>query len=128
VQHNTTTEREKKKKEKMPEKPPSRNDVSLEEVLRQDRGDCLPCRVIGSHPVPTASPPPLPCAHPASPGSAAFVGLGGYTYISGMSQLAAKEAAIARANTRFGIGIRRLGIQGTALGLFGLGLYRFFFT
>ncbi|KAI5851903.1 hypothetical protein BZA05DRAFT_46641 [Tricharina praecox] len=91
----------------MPEKPPSRNDIPLEDVLRQDRGDCLPCRVIGS---------------------VAFMGLGGYTYISGMSQLAAKEAEIARANTRFGIGIRRLGIQGTAVGLFGLGVYRWFFT
>jgi hypothetical protein len=56
------------------------------------------------------------------------MGLGGYTYISGLSQLVAKEAEIARANTIFGIGIRRLGIQGTAAGLFGLGLYRFFWT
>ena len=45
-----------------------------------------------------------------------------------MSQLEAKKAEIARANTRFGIGARRLGIQGMAASLFGLGVYRFFFT
>ncbi|KAF8253430.1 hypothetical protein K440DRAFT_625497 [Wilcoxina mikolae CBS 423.85] len=91
----------------MPAKPPHADEITLKEALAQDRGDCTPCRVIGS---------------------LAFIGLGGYTYVSGMSQLAAKEAEIARANTRFGIGIRRLGIQGTAVGLFGLGLYRFFWT
>jgi hypothetical protein len=61
-------------------------------------------------------------------GAAAFMGLGAYTYVSGMMQLSAKEAEIARSNTRFGIGIRRLGIQGMAAGLFGLGVYRAFFT
>jgi len=81
--------------------------MSLDEALSDDRGDCLPCRVIGS---------------------AAFAGLGAYTYISGMSQLAAKETVIARSNTIFGIGARRLGIQGMAASLFGLGVYRFFFT
>jgi len=45
-----------------------------------------------------------------------------------MSQLAAKETVIARSNTIFGIGARRLGIQGMAASLFGLGVYRFFFT
>ena len=62
------------------------------------------------------------------PGSTAFAGLGVYTYLSGMSQLAAKEAVIARSNTMFGIGARRMGIQGMAASLFGLGVYRFFFT
>ena len=65
------------------------------------------------------------CAHSPT-GSIAFIGLGGYTYISGITQLAAKRAEIDRANTRFGIGIRRLGIQCTAAGLVGLGLYRWF--
>lgn len=110
----------------MPEKPPSRNDIPLEDVLRQDRGDCLPCRVIGLY---SNLRLRITLTHIyISAGSVAFMGLGGYTYISGMSQLAAKEAEIARANTRFGIGIRRLGIQGTAVGLFGLGVYRWFFT
>ena len=54
--------------------------------------------------------------------------LGGYTYYSGMSQLASKEAEIARAATRWGIGARRLGIQGMSATLFGLGVYRFFMT
>jgi hypothetical protein len=45
-----------------------------------------------------------------------------------MSQLALKEAEIARSGTKFGIGFRRLSIQGMTAGLFGLGVYRFFFT
>ncbi|KAA8903052.1 hypothetical protein FN846DRAFT_908291 [Sphaerosporella brunnea] len=92
----------------MPDQPPPKADITLGEALREDRReDCTPCKAIGA---------------------VAFMGLGAYIYVSGMSQLAAQEAEIARANTRFGIGIRRLGIQGMAAGLFGLGIYRAFFT
>ncbi|KAI5814995.1 hypothetical protein BZA77DRAFT_317288 [Pyronema omphalodes] len=76
--------------------------VSAEEIYRQDV-DCTPCRIIGS---------------------ASFVGLGCYTWWSGMRQLNKRELEITQAPTRFGVGIRRLGVHGTAVALMGLGVYR----
>lgn len=41
-----------------------------------------------------------------------------------MKQLSKRELEISQAPTRFGIGIRRLGVHGTAVALMGLGVYR----
>jgi hypothetical protein len=58
------------------------------------------------------------------PGSAAFIGMGAYSYISGHSQLKAQEAAILASKTRFGMPVRRVAITGMSAGLIGLGVYR----
>ncbi|KAL7275397.1 hypothetical protein RUND412_001648 [Rhizina undulata] len=72
------------------------------ELLKKDE-DCFSCRAIGS---------------------AAFIGLGGYVYWSGMEQLRKQEEAILRSGSRWGIGARRLGVHGIAAGMIGVGLYR----
>merc|ERR1712098_776301 len=53
----------------------------FQDVLRRDRGDdCLSCKVVGT---------------------AVFLGLGGYSYFSGMSQLEQQKAKILQSNTMF---------------------------
>ncbi|KAI9838803.1 MAG: hypothetical protein M1838_004486 [Thelocarpon superellum] len=76
----------------------------LSTVLEQDRAvDCLPCRAIGS---------------------AAFVGLGAYSYFSGRHQLRQQEATILKSGSMFGLRARRAGITGIATVLVGMGLWR----
>ncbi|OAK99277.1 hypothetical protein IQ06DRAFT_294670 [Phaeosphaeriaceae sp. SRC1lsM3a] len=67
--------------------------------------DCTPCRVIGS---------------------ATFLGLGTFTYISGHSQLKANEATIRASKSMFGMRSRRAAITSTASVMVGLGVYRWF--
>ncbi|KAF2745275.1 hypothetical protein M011DRAFT_141990 [Sporormia fimetaria CBS 119925] len=81
---------------------------TFNEALKEDRAqfdDCTPCRVIGS---------------------AAFIGMGAYSYISGHSQLKKQEAVILSSGSRFGMASRRFGITSMAAGLVGLGVYRWF--
>ncbi|KAF2249233.1 hypothetical protein BU26DRAFT_564892 [Trematosphaeria pertusa] len=81
---------------------------TFKEALKDDKAqydDCTPCRIVGS---------------------AAFIGLGAYTYVSGHSQLKAQEAAIRQSKTMFGMASRRAGITGTAAVMVGLGIYRWF--
>lgn len=61
-----------------------------------------------------------------TPGSAAFIGLGAYTYMSGHSQLKAQEAVILRSKSIFGMRSRKAGLTGMAIGLMGVGAYRWF--
>ncbi|RPB27827.1 hypothetical protein L211DRAFT_802429 [Terfezia boudieri ATCC MYA-4762] len=67
--------------------------------------DCLGCRLIGS---------------------AAFIGLGAYTFISGQQQLRGQafKEALTRSGARFGPVARRAGIHGVSACLIGLGVYR----
>ena len=62
----------------------------------------------------------------AGTGSAAFIGLGGYTFISGRQQLReqAFQEALARSGSKFGLAARRAGIHGLSACLIGLGVYR----
>ncbi|KAF2628287.1 hypothetical protein BU25DRAFT_410379 [Macroventuria anomochaeta] len=81
---------------------------TLKEALKQDRAqfdDCTPCRVVGS---------------------ATFVGLGAFTYVSGHSQLKAQEAVIRQSKSVFGLGSRRAAITTTSAVFVGLGVYRWF--
>lgn len=59
-------------------------------------------------------------------GGTAFLGLAGYSYISGMSQLEKQRAVILKSNSWLGMRGRRMGISGLSLGLAYLGLYRLF--
>ncbi|KAJ5168086.1 uncharacterized protein N7482_003680 [Penicillium canariense] len=67
--------------------------------------DCMSCRVTGS---------------------AAFVGLGVYSYYTGMNNLRKQEKAIMQGPTKYKMGSRRLGIATISASLVGLGLWRAF--
>ncbi|OAL52802.1 hypothetical protein IQ07DRAFT_584825 [Pyrenochaeta sp. DS3sAY3a] len=81
---------------------------TLKEALKQDRAqydDCTPCRIVGS---------------------ATFVGLGVFTYVSGHSQIKANEATLRASKSIFGMKSRRAAITGTSAVMLGLGVYRWF--
>ncbi|KAK5164908.1 uncharacterized protein LTR77_009572 [Saxophila tyrrhenica] len=65
--------------------------------------DCTSCRIMGS---------------------AAFTGLGFYTYYSGRKQLREREAEFLKAGSRFGVRVRKMMILGMSMGLVGLGAWR----
>jgi len=76
----------------------------LDNLLKQDRGeDCLPCKIVGG---------------------GAFLGLAGYSYLSGTSQLEKNKAQIIAKRSMFGMRSRKLGITGISLGLAWLGIWR----
>ncbi|KAF2024961.1 hypothetical protein EK21DRAFT_104324 [Setomelanomma holmii] len=81
---------------------------TFKEALKQDKAqfdDCTPCRIVGS---------------------ATFIGLGAFTYVSGHSQLQANEAAVRASKSMFGMVSRRAAITSTASVMVGLGVYRWF--
>ncbi|KAH7082344.1 hypothetical protein FB567DRAFT_474780, partial [Paraphoma chrysanthemicola] len=81
---------------------------TFKEALKQDKAqfdDCTPCRIVGT---------------------ATFLGLGAFTYVSGHSQLQANEAAVRASKSMFGMASRRAAITGTASVMVGLGVYRWF--
>ncbi|KAJ5679651.1 hypothetical protein N7462_007895 [Penicillium macrosclerotiorum] len=59
-------------------------------------------------------------------GAAAFIGLGVYSYHTGMSNLRKQEAAIMQSSTKYKMGSRRMGIATISLSLIGLGIWRGF--
>ncbi|KAK4466527.1 hypothetical protein QBC42DRAFT_259134 [Cladorrhinum samala] len=78
----------------------------LEDLLREDRGDdCLSCKLIGG---------------------GAFLGLAGYSYITGQQQLELQKAKIMASKSMFGMRSRSMGITGISLGLAWLGFWRLF--
>jgi len=81
---------------------------TFQEALKNDRAqfeDCTPCRIVGS---------------------ATFLGLGAFTYVSGHSQIKANEAAIRASKSMFGMRSRGIAITGTSAVMVGLGVYRWF--
>ncbi|KAI2795072.1 hypothetical protein POX_a01675 [Penicillium oxalicum] len=58
--------------------------------------------------------------------SAAFIGLGVYSYYTGMNNLRKQEKAIMQGPTKYKMGSRRLGIASISASLIGLGLWRAF--
>lgn len=109
-----------------------RQPQKLQDTLAKQQAeydDCTPCRLMGMDLLPRF--PHL--LHPTSDknghaGSAAFTGLGIYTYGSGMSQLRKREVEIAnqvaKTGSRFGLGARKVSILGLSAGLVGAGVYR----
>lgn len=86
--------------------------------------DCLACRVTGIiYPHPLS----LTCQRSDTPsGSAAFIGLGIYSYYTGMSNLRKQEIEIMRSATKYKMGSRRLGIFSISATLIGMGIWRAF--
>ncbi|KAI8936641.1 hypothetical protein NX059_007040 [Plenodomus lindquistii] len=81
---------------------------TFNEALKQDKAaydDCTPCRIVGT---------------------ATFLGLGAFTYVSGHSQLQANAAVIRASKSIFGMRSRQTAITGTSAVMVGLGLYRWF--
>lgn len=80
---------------------------NLNQLLKQEQRDydCTPCRIIGG---------------------SAFLGLAGYSYFSGMSQLQKQRAVILKSNPWLGMRSRKMGITGLSIGLAWMGLYRLF--
>ena len=85
---------------------PLLKDEKLDNVLARQKDeyeDCTPCRLMGS---------------------AAFTGLGAYTWYSGRKQLHERESEFLRSGSRFGIGARKFGLGGLSVVLVGVGVYR----
>ncbi|KAL4896824.1 hypothetical protein BDV59DRAFT_114919 [Aspergillus ambiguus] len=77
-------------------------------LLAEDQyDDCLACRVTAVH-----------------AGSAAFIGLGVYSYYTGMSNLRKQEKTVMQSATKYKMGSRRLGIATISATLVGMGIYR----
>ncbi|KAF9891949.1 hypothetical protein FE257_002912 [Aspergillus nanangensis] len=73
-------------------------------LLAEDQyDDCLGCRVTGS---------------------AAFIGLGVYSYYTGMTNLRKQEKTVMQSATKYKMGSRRLGIATISATLVGMGIYR----
>ncbi|GIZ42544.1 hypothetical protein CKM354_000580600 [Cercospora kikuchii] len=84
---------------------PLSSDIKLSQTLKEQQKDydCTPCRIMGS---------------------TAFVGLGAYTYYSGMKQLREQESVILKSGSRFKIFPRKVAIVATSAVCAGLGMYR----
>ncbi|KAJ5504082.1 hypothetical protein N7463_006956 [Penicillium fimorum] len=79
---------------------------NAKQALAEDKyDDCLSCRVTGS---------------------AAFIGLGVYSYYTGMTNLRKQEKAIMQSATKYKMGSRKLGIASISATLVGMGLWRAF--
>ncbi|KAL2216238.1 hypothetical protein M432DRAFT_641931 [Thermoascus aurantiacus ATCC 26904] len=78
----------------------------VKRVLAQEGyDDCTACRVTGS---------------------AAFIGLGVYSYVTGMRNLRKQEKAIMQSPTKYKMGSRQLGILTISAALVGMGVWRAF--
>ncbi|RMJ23433.1 hypothetical protein PHISP_05686 [Aspergillus sp. HF37] len=81
-------------------------DNDAKRALADDKfDDCTACRVTGS---------------------AAFIGLGVYSYRTGMNNLRKQEKAIMRGATKYKMGSRQLGIVTISATLVGMGVWRAF--
>jgi len=103
--------------------------VPVKDVLAQQEADfdCLPCKLMGTIIRSSLSLPELCILTIDTVGSAAFTGLGIYSYASGMRQLREREVEILRSGSRFGLGARRWSIFGLSATLVGVGAYRMVF-
>lgn len=59
-------------------------------------------------------------------GSAAFIGLGIYSYYTGMNNLRKQEQEILKSATKYKMGSRKLGIFSISATLVGMGIWRAF--
>ncbi|KAL2009887.1 hypothetical protein VTN00DRAFT_5694 [Thermoascus crustaceus] len=74
-------------------------------LAKEGYDDCMACRVTGS---------------------AAFIGLGVYSYITGMKNLRKQEKIIMQSPTKYKMGSRQLGIATISAALVGMGIWRAF--
>jgi len=92
-----------------PSKPPDprlydlQQPEKLSKILKEDRDDCLSCRLVGA---------------------SAFIGLGAYTYYSGKQGLKERGHIIAKQSGMGGLKWRLRGIALLSSSFVGMGLYR----
>lgn len=105
-------------------------DIKLKDAkqaLAEDKfDDCMSCRVMGMF---VSSKIVLLISFldaNSFKGSAAFVGLGVYSYYTGMANLRKQEKAIMQGATKYKMGSRQLGIASISATLVGMGLWRAF--
>ena len=101
-----------------------RQPEKLSTILKEDNpDDCLSCRLIGASPCSLTEK--IGFTDTATPiGAAALSGLGAYSWISGSAALERNKKELLKNKTRIGMGPRKFGLGGIALGLVGLGIYR----
>ncbi|KAK2806794.1 hypothetical protein FQN50_005656 [Emmonsiellopsis sp. PD_5] len=77
----------------------------MKKSLDQDKyeEDCLACKITGSF---------------------AFIGLGVYSFVTGMGNLKQQEKAILKSSSKYRMGSRRLGIATISATLVGMGVWR----
>ncbi|KAL4881721.1 hypothetical protein BJY04DRAFT_188684 [Aspergillus karnatakaensis] len=66
------------------------------------------------------------CLSCRATGSAAFIGLGVYSYRTGMVNLRKQEKLIMQGPTKYKMGSRQLGIMTISASLVGMGIWRWF--
>lgn len=94
-------------------------EASADHNNKSEPQDCLPCRITGIILEPFCSDQPLTNA-----GTAAFVGLGGYTYYAGTSNLRQQQQQMLMSGARLAMGPRQLGVITLSAALMGLGVWR----
>lgn len=98
-------------------------DSDAKRALAEDKyDDCTACRVTGMF-FPLGSCLRLILTYGLL-GSAAFIGLGAYSYHTGMANLRKQEQAIMKGATKYKMGSRRLGIVTISATLVGIGVLR----
>jgi hypothetical protein len=96
-------------------------------ILAEDKyDDCLSCRITGTS---LSFVSLLSCVEGGlltrqHIGSAAFIGLGVYSYYTGMNNLRKQEQTIMRSATKYKMGSRKLGIATISATLVGMGIWR----
>ncbi|EEH20746.1 hypothetical protein PABG_02977 [Paracoccidioides brasiliensis Pb03] len=78
-------------------------DVKRAIAKEKYENDCLACKITGS---------------------LAFIGLGVYSYVSGMNNLKKQEKVILKSKSPYRMGSRRLGIATISATLVGMGIWR----
>jgi hypothetical protein len=99
------------------------NPKDIKKVIAQDKyDDCVACRVTGrlSSYVKGGIEEKLTCFV----GTLALVGLGGWSYYSGMKNLRLQEQAILKSGSKYRMGSRRLGVVTISSTLVGMGVWR----
>ncbi|PGH32559.1 hypothetical protein GX50_04664 [[Emmonsia] crescens] len=95
----------------------------MKKAITQEKyqDDCLACKVTGTD---TLDPPAGRDAQETKRGSLAFIGLGVYSYISGMNNLTKQEKVILKSKSPYRMGSRRLGVATISATLVGMGVWR----
>lgn len=95
------------------------------QALAEDKwDDCMACRVTGMFRIHSKALTSMVLI--CRIGSAAFIGLGIYSYHTGMTTLRKQEKMIMQNPTKYKMGSRQLGIAAISASLIGMGLWRAF--
>ncbi len=105
------------------------NPKDIEKVIAQDKhDDCVACRVTGR--LASYKKKRETMEEQTSDvriiGTLALIGLGGWSYYSGMKNLRLQEQTILKSGSKYRMGSRRLGVVTISATLVGMGIWRAF--